>query len=112
MYHFEARRLRAQGSVNNYLGADGLGCFLSGKYASESDEAGMLGYVQCDDVDIWVTRLQSAIDQDSRNKNELLLLSPQRKMPVIDEFHQEWISRHSRETGRNIVIHHVLLDYS
>src|SRR5581483_2390114 len=39
-YHFEAKRLRAQGNVKEYLGADGLGCFISGKYASESDEAG------------------------------------------------------------------------
>lgn len=111
LYHFEAKRLRIQGSVNEYLGVDGLGCFLSGKYASESDEAGMLGYVQCDDVGIWAARLQSAIDQDFQNKNELLLLLPQRSMQIIDSFHQEWISKHVRNIGRNIVIHHILLDY-
>lgn len=111
MYHFEAKRLRTQGSGKEYLGVDGLGCFISGKYASESDEAGMLGYVQCDDTSIWVARLQSAIDQDLENKNELLLSPPQRRMQIIDAFYQEWISKHGRKIGGNIIIHHILLDY-
>jgi hypothetical protein len=85
--------------------------FISGKYASESDEAGMLGYVQCDNTNIWVARLQSAIDQDLQNKNELLLLPPQRKMQIVGAFHQEWISKHCRKIDGNIIIHHILLDY-
>lgn len=111
MYHFEAKRLREQGSGKEYLGEAGLGCFISGKYASGSDEAGMLGFVQCDDTGIWVARLQSAIDQDLQNKNELLLLPPQRKMQIIGAFHQEWISKHGRKIGGNIIVHHILLDY-
>lgn len=115
LYHFEAKRLHAQRSKNKnleeYLGEEGLGCFLSGKYAGESDEAGMLGYVQCDDTNIWAARLRSAIDQDSQNKNELLLLPPQRNIQIIDAFPQEWISKHGRKIGRNIVIHHILLEY-
>lgn len=110
-YHFEAKRLRKQQSINDYLGEDGLHCFLSGRYAHESDEAGMLGYIQCDNISSWVERLQLAIAQDSQGKNEFLLLSPQRNIQVVDAFPQEWMSKHGRHTGKNIVIHHLLLDY-
>jgi|GEM_PF-369192 len=110
-YHFEAKRLRKEQSIDTYLGEDGLQCFLSGRYAHECNEAGMLGYVQCDDISAWVERLQWAIDQDSQDKNELLLLSPQRNFQVIDTFPREWLSKHGRRTGQSIAIYHLLLDY-
>ena len=55
--------------------------------------------------------MQLAIAQDSQEKNEFLLLSPQRNIQVVDAFPQEWMSKHGRHTGKNIVIHHLLLDY-
>jgi hypothetical protein len=110
-YQFEAKRLRKQQSINDYLGEDGLQCFLTGRYAHESDEAGMLGYIQCDNISSWVERLQLAIAQDSQGKSEFLLLSPQRNIQVVDAFPQEWISKHGRHIGKSIVIHHLLLDY-
>src|SRR5579875_1126658 len=110
-YHFEAKRLRKQQSTNDYLGGDGLQCFLRGQYARECHEAGMLGYIQCDDISTWIQRLQLAIDQDWQGKNELLLLSSQRNVQVVDAFPFEWMSKHSRHTGRGIIIHHILLDY-
>lgn len=111
MYHFEAKRLRNQRSIDTYLGEDGLQCFLSGRYAHESDEAGMLGYIQCDNIGLWVDKLQLAIDQNFQGKNELLLLSPQRNIQVVDAFPQEWMSIHDRNMGKSIFIHHILLDY-
>lgn len=110
-YHFEAKRLRKQQSIHAYLGEDGLQCFLSGRYAHESDEAGMLGYVQCDSISTWVKRLQLAIDQDHHDKNVFLLLPPQCSIQVVDAFPQEWLSKHDRFTGKSISIHHLLLDY-
>lgn len=110
-YHFEAKRLRKQQSINDYLGIDGLQCFLSGKYAHESNEAGMLGYIQCDDISTWVERLQLAIDLDGQDKNEFLLLPPQRNIQIVDVFPHEWLSKHNRHTGKSIAIHHLLLDY-
>jgi hypothetical protein len=110
-YHFEAKRLRKQRSLQDYLGEDGLLCFLSGRYAHESCEAGMLGYVQCDSVSIWVKRLQLAIDQDYQDKNVFLLLPPQCNIQVVDAFPQEWLSKHDRHSGKSIFIHHLLLDY-
>lgn len=111
-YHFEAKRLRQPGSgTKDYLGAEGLHCFLQGMYAPQFREAGMLGYVQCDTVDIWTQRLKIAIEQDFQNSNSLLLISPQHNIQIIDEFAHEWLSDHSRHTGNSIRIHHVLLDY-
>ncbi len=110
-YHFEAKRLRKQQSINDYLGEGGLQCFISGRYAHESDEAGMLGYIQCDNISIWVERLQLAIDQDTQGKNEMLLSSPQCNIQVVDTFPHEWMTKHDRHTGKNIVVNHILLDY-
>ena len=103
--------MRKEQSIDEYLGEDGLLCFLSGKYAHESSEAGMLGYVQCDNINTWVKRLQLAIDQDHHDKNVFRLLPPQRSIQVVDAFPQEWLSNHSRHTGKSIFIHHLLLDY-
>jgi hypothetical protein len=46
---FEAKRLGKSTPISRYLGADGLGCFLSGSYAGAERRGGMLGYVQSDD---------------------------------------------------------------
>jgi hypothetical protein len=45
-FRFEAKRLRDSDSRRDYLGHDGLGCFLDGRYAATDIDAGMLGYVQ------------------------------------------------------------------
>lgn len=45
-FRFEAKRLRDSDSRREYLGRDGLGCFLDGRYAASDPDAGMLGYVQ------------------------------------------------------------------
>ena len=71
----------------------------------------MLGYVQCDNISTWVERLQLAIDQFYQDKNEILLLPPQRNIQIVDAFPQEWMSKHNRHTGKSIVIHNLLLDY-
>lgn len=110
-YYFEAKRLHKRQSVKEYLGKDGLGCFLRGEYAQECDEAGMLGYVQSDDIDICKRKLHVAIEKDFKDKNEYLLLSLQHHIQIIDDFPQEWMSHHDRLAGKSIVIHHILLDY-
>ena len=56
-FRFEAKRLGKRHSVKVYLGTEGLGCFLSGDYAAEEDEAGMLGYVQSGDLEDWGEKL-------------------------------------------------------
>jgi hypothetical protein len=45
-FRFEAKRLRDTDSRRAYVGDDGMGCFLDGRYAATDMDAGMLGYVQ------------------------------------------------------------------
>lgn len=61
---FEAKRLGPRHPVSGYLGKDGLGCFLSGKYPLTGREAGMLGYVQSDDEDVWAGKLADRLRED------------------------------------------------
>lgn len=56
-FHFEAKRLNRSDSTSEYVGADGMGCFLSGKYAKNEPDGGMLGYVQEDTPSSWASKL-------------------------------------------------------
>lgn len=60
-YRFEAKRLGKRYPVTVYLGLEGLGCFLRGDYASEDDEAGMLGYAQSGDLEDWGQKISEAL---------------------------------------------------
>jgi hypothetical protein len=110
LYHFEAKRLGKRQGTNPYLGQDGIQCFLDGRYAQDYDEAGMLGYVQSEDISIWTGKLQKAIHKDFQSKNTILLFSTPCTVQIIEAFPQEWISKHSRPSGKNITIYHILLD--
>ncbi|HET6251283.1 MAG TPA: hypothetical protein VFE47_26605 [Tepidisphaeraceae bacterium] len=52
-HHLGTERLQRK----TFLGQDGLGAFLSSEYASEQQDAGMLGYVQSKTIEEWVSRL-------------------------------------------------------
>lgn len=108
-YIFEAKRLNnSKPQESAYTGPDGMGCFISGKYASRYDEAGMLGYVQSDRLAEWKDKVKSKIDRDAK---KLSLAGSQRDEQVIDAFPLEWVSEHNRNSvGRPITIYHILLD--
>lgn len=59
---FEAKCLNKTTGVADYLGPDGLGQFISGGYAANDSHAGMLGYVQTDDCDVWRAKIAKQID--------------------------------------------------
>ncbi len=63
-FRFEAKRLRDSDSRREYLGYDGLGCFLDGRYAANDPDAGMLGYVQEGTETDHVTTLADALLKD------------------------------------------------
>jgi hypothetical protein len=66
-FSFEAKRLRGnnpQGiskSVCAYFGDEGLGCFVLGLYAHESDEAGMIAYIQTHDLEHWIEKIEAGL---------------------------------------------------
>jgi len=59
-YPFEAKRLCVNTHpIGEYVGPAGLGEFLSGNYAQDRIEAGMIGYVQSDTPKSWATKAQT-----------------------------------------------------
>lgn len=108
-FRFECKRLGAGHGVGRYLGDDGLGCFISGKYAYEDTRGGMLGYVQSDDEQTWADRIGEsvtalAVQYAVRDDGQW------RHAPVIRELFYSYRSGHSRGRGRPpIEIFHTLL---
>lgn len=109
-YEFEAKRLSAgKNGVPQYLGNDGLGCFLDGKYARNANEAGMLGYVQSETQDYWADRIKQRFDNDPESVNvcegnEWISVS------IVPGFDHCYRSGHGRPSlGRPITIYHSLL---
>lgn len=62
-FSFEAKRLGKGHAVGDYLGSEGLGCFLAGTYARDEDDAGMLGYVQSETPPQWAAKLKAHLDK-------------------------------------------------
>jgi hypothetical protein len=109
-FRIEAKRLCRSSSVAEYLGPEGLGMFLSGGYASEEDEGGMLGYVQTGTVVDWLDRIGETL-----RSSESLSVCPGSSFDVVrlgrdlDLIH---LSCHGRQTvPRNIHIFHTLLSF-
>ncbi|NQU26019.1 MAG: hypothetical protein HQ567_32430 [Candidatus Nealsonbacteria bacterium] len=110
-FRFECKRLGRGHNVGLYLGAKGLGCFLTGDYAREDTRAGMLGYVQSDDEETWAGKLEQRL-LDSPRIYSLRAESPWRHEPVIREFAHTYRSDHGRGRGRRpIEIYHTLLRF-
>ena len=63
-FHFEAKRFGPNNHVGDYLGKEGLGCFLTGDYARDSEDAGMLGYVQHESCDGWAQKIEQSLLKD------------------------------------------------
>jgi len=107
-FSFEAKRLGRRHPVSIYLGTAGLGRFLCGDYASESDEAGMLGYVQSGSLDDWSTRL--AADFGSKATELGADSAGIKAQQVIDQLPNSFWSIHRRSSlNRMIRIYHTLL---
>lgn len=63
----EAKRLGPRHPVATYLGPHGLGAFISGEYAKEHGDAGMLGYVQSETMDEWCDRVGRELGKPGGN---------------------------------------------
>jgi hypothetical protein len=111
-YYFEAKRLSGtQFTAGKYLGSEGLGEFLSGHYARDESEAGMLGYVQSGTLANWAEVVHHKLEE---NKSLLSVCqggewTPAKYMDVIPHIYQ---SKHDRPSLRvPIAIYHMLLDF-
>ena len=106
---FEAKRLRDAASHRRYLGEDGLGCFLDGRYAKEDSIAGMLGYVQQDSVKGQARRLADTLE--AAPENYAMVADGQWKEVVIVTELSTFRSIHSRRRplGPITLLHTFLL---
>lgn len=107
----EAKRLHRSDSVSEYLGPDGLSCFLSGDYAPMAPLAGMLGYVQRDEPIHWAQKIEASLHADSRRYG-LRKDGRWQAKEVVSSLADTYESRHDRATpGEPITIVHVLLRF-
>lgn len=109
-FHFEAKRLNSSGSVADYLGDDGLGCFLSGKYARCDPDAGMLGYVQTDKPADWAGKISRKLDRE-RSAHQLDAVGPiWHAETLVPSLKHSYRTTHTgRGRGMRLEVFHVLL---
>jgi len=110
-FSFEAKRLRATDakSISKYFGTEGLGCFILGLYASESDEAGMLAYVQSHDVRHWSSAIYTGLKRRIK-KCGWISSEGWGCVQLAEGLDSTFKTVHSRdEPKRRITIYHTLL---
>jgi hypothetical protein len=97
--------------VKKYLGAEGLGCFTSGKYPLTHPEAGMLGYVQSRNEAVWASKIAAALNQKPDTYYAIgdILWAQHRITPQLTyTYHSKHYCRASRE---GLDIFHILLRF-
>ncbi|MCD6185130.1 MAG: hypothetical protein J7K84_04970 [Deltaproteobacteria bacterium] len=111
-YPFEAKRLFSQThEMGKYLGPDGLRQFLSGNYACEQNEAGMIGYVQSETPLDWARK---AHDKFVKNRKMFNLCFDGEWKPVdnLAKFDNCYRSKHNRPpVGKSITLFHMFLSF-
>ena len=110
-FQFECKRLGRRHTVKVYPGSEGLGCFLRGDYATEDDQAGMIGYVQSGSLSDWGTR----IEKELMKSPDVYALVPKTEfvagMPRSATCHKHHSQHHRTTLGRVIIIDHMLLTF-
>lgn len=109
---FEAKRLGKRHTVSRYLGADGLGCFLSGHYAGAEHRGGMLGYVQSEDERAWAAKIDKALASSPKSFG-LQEKSSFQLCQISAQLCHIYVSEHFRVTDRRQlrIYHSFLLFY-
>lgn len=110
-FTFEAKRLYEKSGEAEYVGGEGLTAYVDGTYRREDDEAGMLGYVQSDNLDNWAAR----ISKEMTNRATSIGISAGngwRAVTIARGLTHTYYSRHDRTTvGRSIAMFHILLSF-
>jgi hypothetical protein len=109
-YPFEAKRLCINTHpISEYVSPSGLGEFLSGNYAQDRIEAGMIGYVQSDTPESWAAKAQKKFEKEP----EIIQACSDgnwTNIKIISELGHCFRSKHHRSTEkRPITLYHVFL---
>ena len=109
---FEAKRLRTGAfPIGKYIGAGGMGDFISGRYASKCPEAAMIGLYQNRDIGYWHAELHRAFASDKNGTTPLLQATGELKsVHVLAGLRDELESAHSRSNGAPLRLFHLFLD--
>lgn len=115
-YTFEAKRLRedakasASDSVSHYLGDEGVGRFIAGRYEGEGVEAVLLGCMQAYNAEFWLELFTKAFGEDvSSGRNRLNIIEQFQRCQIIAELPDEASSVHRRDNGSTMRLLHILL---
>lgn len=107
-FFFESKRLHRKKAVGSrYTGTNGMGCFISGRYASNCGEAALVGYAQTDTLEIWQKELQGRVQSKSK---ELKLERTETSVEFDLSFPLEWASTHCRDGLGSVRLFHLLLN--
>ncbi len=110
-FQFEAKRLRVTDSKSlaSYLGQNGLGCFLSGRYAASSEQAGMLGYIQSGAASDWASRIHEKLKLEAERYQLAGGFGGLRHHRVVSELEYTYISKHALPSAEDSDVYHILL---
>jgi hypothetical protein len=108
---FEAKRLGKNYGVTKYLGAEGLGCFTSGKYPLTHPEAGMLGYVQNRDEAVWAAKIEAVLSQKPETYCAVGGIRWGYHSITPRLAHTYHCKHHCQASGEDIDIFHILLRF-
>lgn len=111
-FTMEAKRLGPAHPVGTYLGSEGLGAFISGEYAPEHDDAGMLSYVQSKTVSRWCNSLAVELGE-SPGRHDVEPDGKWQRQAFRDGPEETFRTRHARSGGWGpITVFHTLLDFT
>lgn len=107
-FPIEAKRLGGGYGTDDYLGREGLECFMNGTYAPTQPVAGMLGYVQADEPSYWAGWIAKGLAKSTYQKTLCLEERTWTRRPHPSSSMFCYESDHARP-GCPIRIHHILL---
>ena len=107
-FSFEAKWLGKGNPVADYLGENGLGCFLACQYSAEDSDAGMLGYIRTDSPEEWADKIEKNL-KGPAGKYAVCSGYGWRKHSFKNGPTHTFHTRHHRTNGHEIEIYHSLL---
>ena len=111
-FSFEAKRLGKAHPVSTYLGDKGMGCILTGAYARNDDEAGMLGYVQSGTPQQWADKIGAEL-QKHCCRYGMAEDGQFSSVKIVDGLDHTYHSDHGRPSvGKRVSIFHTLLQFN
>lgn len=109
-FRFEAKRLRGTTSRRDYLGNEGLGCFLDGRYAKDDEFAGMLGYVQSESIKSHAEKLEEVM-AGKLDAYSVETDGQWKKCEIVDDL-ASFVTKHRRKGELSaITVIHTLLSF-